>query len=60
VAGLLLYESQRIPVVGQVYTFYDFRFEIIKKQRNQITAVRVMPTDKNGAQRAAAIAKAGG
>lgn len=43
VAGLLLFESQRIPLVGQTYTFFDFRFEIIKKQRNQISLVRVTP-----------------
>lgn len=43
VAGLVLYESQRIPQVGQTFTFFDFRFEILKKQRNQITALRVTP-----------------
>ena len=43
VAGLLLFESQRIPSIGQVFNFYDFRFEILKKQRNQITLVRVTP-----------------
>lgn len=43
VAGLLLFESQRIPQVGQLFNFYDFRFEILKKQRNQITLVRVTP-----------------
>lgn len=43
IAGLLLFESQRIPLVGQSYTFYDFRFEILKKQRNQIAQVRVTP-----------------
>lgn len=42
-AGLLLFESQRIPMVGQTYTFFDFRFEILKKQRNQIALVRVRP-----------------
>lgn len=42
-AGLLLFESQRIPMVGQTYTFFDFRFEILKKQRNQIALVRVYP-----------------
>lgn len=44
-AGLLLFETQRIPLVGQTYTFYDFRFEVIKKQRNQIALVRVLPRD---------------
>jgi Mg2+/Co2+ transporter CorB len=43
VAGLLLYESQRIPAAGQVYTFHGFRFEIMKKLRNQITLVRITP-----------------
>lgn len=42
-AGLLLFESQRIPLVGQSYTFFDFRFEILKRQRNQIAQVRVTP-----------------
>ncbi len=42
-AGLLLFESQRIPLVGQSYTFFDFRFEILKRQRNQIAQVRVLP-----------------
>jgi Mg2+/Co2+ transporter CorB len=46
-AGLLLHESQRIPGVGQVFTFYDFRFEILKRQRNQITSVRVTPPPKS-------------
>lgn len=46
VAGLLLYESQRIPSVGQTFTFYGFRFEILKKQRNQVTLVRVTPPDE--------------
>lgn len=44
VAGLLLFESQRIPSVGQTFSFYGFRFEILKKQRNQVTSVRVTPS----------------
>lgn len=42
-AGLLLFETQRIPAVSQVFTFYDYRFEVLKRQRNQITLVRVTP-----------------
>lgn len=42
-AGLLLFETQRIPAVGQVFTFFDYRFEVLKKQRNQLTLVRVIP-----------------
>ena len=46
VAGLLLFESQRIPAVGQTYTFFDFRFEILKKHKNQISLVRMIPLPK--------------
>ncbi|MEZ0260639.1 MAG: HlyC/CorC family transporter [Alphaproteobacteria bacterium] len=42
-AGLLLFESQRIPSIGQVFYFHDVRFEVLKKHRNQITLVRVAP-----------------
>ncbi len=42
-AGLILFESQRIPNVGQTFTFFGFRFEIIKKQKNQISLLRVTP-----------------
>ncbi len=43
VAGLVLYESRHIPEVGQTFTFFGFRFEILKRQRNQIMTVRVTP-----------------
>jgi len=48
-AGLILFESQRIPSVGQTYTFFDFRFEILKKHKNQISLVRVIPLEKEPA-----------
>jgi len=46
VAGLILHESQAIPDVGQVFQFYSFRFEVVRRQRNQITLVRVTPPPK--------------
>ena len=42
-AGLVLHEARIIPNVGQVYEFYDFRFEIIQRQRQQITQIKVTP-----------------
>lgn len=48
IAGLLLFESQRIPLVGQSYIFFDFRFEILKKLRNQIAQVRLTPPRQLG------------
>ena len=43
VAGLVLYEARRIPEVGQVFVFHGFRFEILRRQRNQITSIKVTP-----------------
>jgi Mg2+/Co2+ transporter CorB len=32
-----------IPEPGQVFSFHDFRFEILRRQRHQITLLRVRP-----------------
>lgn len=47
VAGLVLHEARRIPEPGQAFRFYGFRFEILRRQRNQITLVRVTPPPEN-------------
>ena len=44
-AGLVLHEARRIPEVGQAFVFHGFRFEILDRQRNQITAVKIQPLD---------------
>lgn len=43
VAGLVLHESRQIPNVGQVFLFHGFRFEILRRHRNQLTSLRVTP-----------------
>ncbi|MDR3516363.1 MAG: HlyC/CorC family transporter [Azospirillaceae bacterium] len=43
IAGLVLYEARRIPEVGQIFTFYGFRFEVLRRQRHQITGLRITP-----------------
>ncbi len=43
VAGLVIHEAQTIPEPGQAFTFYGYRFEILRKSRNKITALRVKP-----------------
>jgi Mg2+/Co2+ transporter CorB len=43
IAGLVIHEAQTIPTVGQVFRFHDFRFEVLERQRNQITRLRVKP-----------------
>ena len=41
IAGLVMHEAQTIPEAGQAFTFYGYRFEIVRRQRNRITGVRV-------------------
>ncbi len=41
VAGLVIHEAQTIPTVGQVFTFHGFRFEVIARERNRITEVKL-------------------
>ena len=43
IAGLVIHEAQQIPQVGQRFGFYGFRFQIVRRQRNQITLLRVTP-----------------
>jgi Mg2+/Co2+ transporter CorB len=43
IAGLVINEARTIPEVGQRFAFFGFEFEILRRQRNQITAVRVTP-----------------
>jgi len=43
IAGLLLHESRQIPTAGQVFRFHGFRFEVVRRHRNQITSIRLTP-----------------
>lgn len=43
VAGLVIHEAQTIPKVGQTWTFHGHRFQVVKRERNQITCLRVSP-----------------
>lgn len=48
VAGLVIHEAQTIPEPGQAFAFHGFKFEILRKHRNQITALRItkLPEDE--------------
>ncbi|PPR78572.1 MAG: Magnesium and cobalt efflux protein CorC [Alphaproteobacteria bacterium MarineAlpha2_Bin1] len=46
VAGLVVHESRSIPEIGQIFNFFDTRFEILKRHRNQITLLKVFPHEK--------------
>ena len=43
IAGLVLNEARRIPDIGQTFVFYEFKFEILGRQRHQITSLRLTP-----------------
>lgn len=43
IAGLVIHEARAIPDVGQRFAFHGYRFEIMRRYRNQITALRVTP-----------------
>jgi Mg2+/Co2+ transporter CorB len=43
IAGVVIHEARSIPEPGQSFTFHNFRFEVLRKTRNRITALRVTP-----------------
>ncbi len=45
IAGLVIHEAQSIPEVGQTFSFHGFRFHILRRRRNQITALKIAPAD---------------
>jgi Mg2+/Co2+ transporter CorB len=54
VAGLVIHEAQTIPNPGQAFTFHDYRFEVLRRQRNRITSLRVTPLGTKPAAKAEA------
>ncbi len=49
VAGLVIHEAQTIPDPGQIFTFYGFRFQVLRKAKNRITALRITPLGRRRA-----------
>ncbi len=43
IAGLVIHEARSIPEPGQNFTFHGFRFNVLRKSRNRITALRITP-----------------
>jgi Mg2+/Co2+ transporter CorB len=43
IAGLIIAQSGTIPDAGQRFAFFGYTFEIMRRQRNQITALRIIP-----------------
>ncbi len=43
IAGLVIHEARAIPETGQVFTFHRFRFEVLRKVRNRLASLRIVP-----------------
>jgi Mg2+/Co2+ transporter CorB len=43
IAGVVIHEARSIPEPGQSFTFHGFRFNVLRRTRNRITALRVTP-----------------
>ncbi|MGE0044538.1 MAG: HlyC/CorC family transporter [Hyphomonadaceae bacterium] len=41
IAGLVIHEAQTIPEPGQRFAFHGYRFQVLRRNRNQITALRI-------------------
>jgi len=46
IAGLVIHEARIIPEPGQAFTFYGFRFQVLRRTRNRITALRITPVSR--------------
>jgi len=52
VAGLVIHEARSIPERGQSFTFHGFRFRVLRRERNRITALRIVPVPRGEAEEA--------
>jgi Mg2+/Co2+ transporter CorB len=52
IAGLVIHEARSIPEVGQSFTFHGFRFRVLRRERNRITALRIQPLPRKVPARA--------
>ena len=52
IAGLVIHEARSIPEPGQSFTFHGFRFNVLRRERNRITALRITPLVRKPAKAA--------
>ncbi len=52
IAGLVIHEARSIPEVGQSFTFHGFRFRVLRRSRNRITALRIQPLPRKAPAKA--------
>jgi Mg2+/Co2+ transporter CorB len=51
IAGLVIHAAQLIPDAGQAFTFYGFRFEVLRRSRNKVTSLKITPVSAGDAGR---------
>lgn len=50
IAGLVLHEARLIPDEGQSFAFYGFRFDVLRREANQIRSLRIAPWHVEGGE----------
>ena len=53
IAGLVIHEAKVIPDIGQIFHFHGLRFEIVRRQRNRITSIRLSKVEDAANENAA-------
>ncbi|MBV6657842.1 MAG: HlyC/CorC family transporter [Devosiaceae bacterium] len=43
IAGLVIHEARLIPERGQAFTFHGFRFNVLRRQGNRLTSLKIAP-----------------
>jgi Mg2+/Co2+ transporter CorB len=52
IAGLVIHEARSIPEPGQSFTFHGFRFEVLRRNRNRLEALRITPVTQKATAKA--------
>jgi len=52
IAGLVIHEARSIPEPGQSFTFHGFRFQVLRRNRNRLEALRITPVAQKPAAKA--------
>ena len=47
IAGLVIHEAQTIPTIGQVFSFNGFRYEVLSKEKNRLTQIKIKKLEKS-------------
>ncbi len=47
IAGYIIHETESFPDVGQIFSFGDIRYEIVNKNKNQITQIKMVLLKKD-------------